>query len=100
MFLAGTQGQSKQCQISQPGQTEDSPIYTAMLFSCEASTFRENVVLPLAHGALSRCCKQKLLKRMWKEDLPLAQLQALKGIEVVCTYPFPLLLTGCTTVVW
>lgn len=100
MFLAETQGQSKQCQISQPGQMEDSPIYTAMFFSCEASTFRKNVVLPLAHGVLSTYCKQKLLERMWEEDLPLSQLRALQGVEVVCTHPFPLLLTGCTTVVW
>ena len=90
---------TKQCQMSQPGQVQNSPIYTAMFSSCEACPFREDAVLPPAHGAVSRYCKQRLLERMWKGDLPLAQLRALRGVWVVRAHPSPLLLTGHTAVV-
>lgn len=86
--------------MSQPAQVQDSPIYTAMLSSCEACPFREDAVLPPAHGAVSRYCKQRLLERMWKGDLPLTQLQTLRGVRVVGGHPSPLLLTRHIAVVW
>lgn len=90
---------TEQYQMSQPGQVQDSLIYTAM-FSCEACPFREDAVLPPAHGTVSRYFKERLLERMWKGDLPLAQLWPLRGARVVRAHPSPLLLTGHTAVVW
>ena len=44
---------TKQCWMSQPGQVQDIPVYTAMFSSCEACVFREDGVYPLLMGLLA-----------------------------------------------